>query len=154
MCVCKNPNPLSSRPIIQRNAQLLKESRITFCLLVRYPSTWVLSCRRPSRCTRNGRLRTSSLRLRTSNAPNLGSRSVLIGCWNFPMSWCWKRKRMRCFDHQTLLKERARVTGIEIDLLNLRFLLSRRRLRAQASKGCVMREKRFHSSCHVPKSHA
>ena len=23
---------------------------------------------------------------------------------------------MRCFDHQTLLKERARVTGIEIDL--------------------------------------
>ena len=31
---------------------------------------------------------------------------------------------MRCFDHQTLLKERARVTGIEIDLLNLRFLLS------------------------------
>jgi len=70
------------------------------------------------------------------------------------MSWCWKRKRTRCFDHQTLLKERARVTGIEIDLLNLRFLLSRRRLRAQASKGCVMREKRFHSSCHVPKSHA
>jgi hypothetical protein len=61
---------------------------------------------------------------------------------------------MRCFNHQTLLKERARVTGIEIDLLNLRFLLSRRRLRAQASKGCVMREKRFHSSCHVPKSHA
>ena len=40
------------------------------------------------------------------------------------MSWCWKRKRTRCFDHQTLLKERARVTGIEIDLLNLRFLLS------------------------------
>ena len=45
---------------------------------------------------------------------------------------------MRCFNHQTLLKERARVTGIEIDLLNLRFLLSRRRLRAQAKVRVVL----------------
>jgi len=73
-------------PLVQSSKETqLKESLITFCLLVRYPSTRVLSCRRPSRCTRNGRC----LCLRTSNAPNLGSR-------------------------------------------------------------CVMREKRFHSSCHLP----
>ena len=36
------------------------------------------------------------------------------------------------------MKERARVTGIEIDLLNLRFLLSRRRLRAQAKVRVVL----------------
>ena len=92
-------------PLVQSSKETqLKESLITFCLLVRNPSTWVLSCRRPSRCTRNGRC----LCLRTANAANLGSRSVLgemmIGCWNFP-SWCWKRKRICCFD-QTLLKER------------------------------------------------
>ena len=104
--VCKNRNPLSSRPITPKETQL-KESLITFCLLVRNPATWVLSCHHPSRCTRNGRC----LRARTTNAPNLGSRSVrgemMIGCWNFP-SWKRKRKRICCFD-QTLLKERESV---------------------------------------------